>query len=250
MEVTRQAELSFLTWLREDWFLQQSENPTWKNRTSIALTSSGGAYSSQGYFNWVYYAATGVTYPPVISDDTGAISSSNYSINYIRGAVTFSGYTPTGTVRANFAQMCHTIRLSMEPMFELEEIRNPAVAVEEVVKVSDPLQLGGGTYEAFQFLVQVREYDATPYVAVVKAREIADIITRGLTDDEIPRIDFSSAFPLSRSGARNGSYDRTTQTDGYYDVDRRPGVIRNVPLPTANPRQARREITFTLRVAR
>ncbi len=256
MEVTRQAELSFLTYLREHWFIKQDENRLWRNRTTIPLTSRGNSlYSADGYYNWVYYVPTGVTgvnYPVVIADDGGTISSANYSINYLKGEVTFSSYTPTGTVTATFANLHHTIRLSGESLYDLERLALPKIVIDEVSSDPEPLQLGGGSYVMLDFTIQIYQYHRQAYLAEPFCSEVADTIVRGITDEPIPIIDYSTYFPLTHSGNRVSSYDRVTQRDGYYAVDFGRGRITNrkIVVPNDPKGLARRQINFRLMVTR
>jgi len=250
MEITRQAELSFITYLREDWLIREG---VYANRANITLTQSSDPnyplrYENKSYFNWIYYVPSdisGVTYPPVIYDGGTPVNANDYSINYIRGEVTFST-APSGIVTADFAHLFQIVSASFESHFDLLDAPLSYIVIDDVTKRRAGFQLGGSdSYVELDFILQIGEYTRQAFTSEARVKDLSDKIARCLPN--IPILDFPP-FPLSFGGSRIGSYDRSTQEVGRYTYIENSETDFGISVVTDPRELSRRQIQFTLAV--
>lgn len=248
MEIGRQAELSFITYLREDWLIREG---VYANRSSIILTQDSEnnlKYKNDSYFNWIYYVPpdiSGVNYPPTIYDGGTPVDSNDYSVNYIRGDIIFDN-SPTGVITADFAHLFHTTAAAFESHFDLLDTPLSYIMVDDVMKRRSGFQLGDDdSYVELDFLLQAGEYTRQAFTSRARVKDLSDKIARCLPG--IPIIDFPP-FPLTFSGSRVGSYNRVTQEIGKYTYIEDSETDFQIVIATDPRELARRQIQFTLAV--
>lgn len=262
METKRQVKLDLISHLREDWFIQKEQ---YKNYVTISLKpvttqDKRTVYKNSSYFNWVYYVpssgvpATAPTFPPVIRDSSGTISSSNYRINFKLGEVEFVSYTPVGNVTADFSALNYVVTEAGDSIFDLLDSPLSYVVIEGLTTRETGLQLGGGVSQFFDFSLEISSYvQNSASLARARTDDLVEQIKRGL--GAIPLIDWTVSFGLDHYGDRITAYNRDTQTipSGVTDSERcRYTLIEDnvvdVELPNwGDSREyARTNLTFTL----
>jgi len=192
---------------------------------------------------WVYFDAVGTkscvlnsiptteqtTRLTVFNEGGGTISSSNYTVNYIDGAIIASGVTttPDGVpTTINFTQY-YVSTIDGWPGTNPPEL--PIVAVEITDYDKQPFQLGGGRKAVRNAAIHIFATSSA------ERDDLTEFLYDALFNRHIPVIDFRGGEPLNYDGTFNTTFSGTllqlnTNDDSLF-------YFRNVKATNINARQ-------------
>lgn len=225
----------------------------YSNRNGVILTPKtlpGGSivYRNDSYFCWNYYVPSDlllITYPPVIKDGVTIVDPITYRIHFLSGEVTFSGYTPSGIITADFSQLPYAVVEADDTLFDKKDSPFSYVVIQKLTTREEGLQLSGGVFQYFDFILEIGSYHReSPTLARARTDDLVEFIKRGL--DYIPLIDYTISFPLDGYGDRIVVYDRDIQEIGRYQLIENSVVDMEIPNYEDIREIARHSLSFTL----
>lgn len=245
----RQVKADLIGFLREDWLIRKGITT---NRTGIILTPKTvegiTLYRNDSYFCWNYYIPSdivGVTYPPVIYDGGVVVDPTKYYVHFLYGEITFSGYTPSGAITADFSHLPYAIIEADDMLFDKKDSPFSYIVIQKLTVREVPLQLSGGVFQYYDFILELGSYHReSPTLARARTDDLVEYIKRGL--DYIPLIDYTVTFALDGYGDRIASYDRNTQEIGRYQLIENLTTDMEIPNYEDVREIARHSLTFTL----
>ncbi len=250
METKRQVQADLIGFLREDWLIRKG---LYTNKTGIVLTpktllNGSIVYRNDSYFCWNYYVPSGIVgplYPPVIKDGGVTVDPSNYKTHFMYGEVTFPSYTPGGIITSDFSYLPYAIVEADDSLFDLRDSPFSYVVIQNLTTREWGLQLGGGVFQAFDFILEIGSYHReSPTIAKARSDDLVEFIKRGL--EYIPLIDYTVNFPLDGYGDRISAYNRVTQDIGRYSLIENSIVDMRIPNYENIREIARHSLSFTL----
>lgn len=208
---------------------------------------------------WVYFDAVGTnscvlnsipkteqtTRIEVFNESGSTISSSNYTVNYIEGAIVASGgtTTPQGVpTTINFAQY-YVSTIDGWPGTSPPEL--PVVAVEMTDYDKRPFQLGGGRKAVRNAAIHVFATSSS------ERDDLTEFLFDALYNRHIPVIDFRDGEPLNYDGTYNTTFSgsllqlSTNDDSLFYFRDIKARII-NSRQDFSDLNRWRSKITFTM----
>ena len=221
MQRTRLVDLSLYYYIKDSILVQ---NGYIYNRAGAILTQDVNdqlKYVSD-INNWVYVDL--VSYPVVVYDGGVVVDASNYTINFVDGNITFSGYTPTGIVTADYSYDIYKMQVEWtDDIFDRNDL--PFILIESMPDYTEGFQIGGGKRQVLSYRIQVFD------LSDPESKDITDLLDDYL-DHYLPIINYNDGMPLNFDGSKNTSFSNVTQFQSNAESSTGSSTFIRTPTPT------------------